>query len=57
MPMSDKVKEDDREERLFQKVEPGVTKNNGQDSYSQGRKSGPKRGTYASPGQRVEMTA
>lgn len=49
MPTSDKVKEDDGEERIFQKVEQGVAKNKGQDSYPQGRKPGSKQGTYASP--------
>lgn len=44
----DKAK-DDGEERLFQKVEPGVAKNKGQGSYPHGRKPESKQGTYASP--------
>lgn len=49
MPTSDKAKEDDGEERIFQKVEQGVAKNKGQGSYPHGRKPGSKQGTYASP--------
>lgn len=48
MLISDKAK-DVGEERLFQKVEPGVAKNKGQGNYPHGRKPGSKQGTYASP--------
>lgn len=56
MPTLDKAKEDDGEQRIFPKVESGITKNKGQGSYSQARKSGSKQGTYASSRQKVGMT-